>query len=94
MPINDLSDPCAQALLRSREPKPNPWPGNPNAYECPWGCNGTGYMPWFSHIEGGVCFRCHGTGWILGRGHQPAPIKRGNTSRAKWRKEAGRIVPA
>ena len=25
-----------------RNPNPSPWPGNPNAYECPWGCNGTG----------------------------------------------------
>jgi hypothetical protein len=72
---------------------PNPWPGNGNAYPCPWGCNGTGHKPEFSHIQGGACFGCHGTGWILGRGHRSAPIKRGNSSRRKWRKEAGRLVP-
>lgn len=76
---------------------PNPWPGNPNAYECPWGCNGTGYMPWFSHIAGGVCFACHGQGWILGRGQRvQAKRQPATTTRAprRWRKEGGRIVPA
>ena len=43
-----------------RDPLPSPWPGNPNAYACPWGCNGTGSLPWFSHIANGVCFACHG----------------------------------
>ena len=75
-----------------RAMQPNPWPGNPNAYPCPWGCNGTGSMPWFSHIQGGVCFSCKGEGWILGRGHRPAPVKRSTGQR--WRKEGGRIVPA
>jgi hypothetical protein len=96
MPSNNLSDPYAQAVLQGwsrREPRPNPWPGNPNAYECPWGCNGTGSMPWFSHIQGGVCFHCRGEGWILGRGSRPAPVKR-STSGRRWRKEGGRIVPA
>ena len=51
------------------------------------------YPQEFSHIQGGACFSCHGTGWILGRGHRSAPIKRGNSSRRKWRKEAGRLVP-
>lgn len=74
-----------------RAMRPNPWPGNPNAYPCPWGCNGTGSMPWFSHVQGGVCFSCKGAGWILGRGHRPAPVKR--TSGQRWRKEGGRIVP-
>lgn len=74
-----------------RDPLPNPWPGNPNAYECPWGCNGTGTMPWFAHIEGGVCFSCHGQGWILGRGQQQAqPQQR----RQQWRREGRRIVAA
>jgi hypothetical protein len=72
---------------------PNPWPGDTNAYPCPWGCNGTGRKPEFAHIQGGACFGCHGTGWILGRGLRSAPIKRGNSSRRKWRKEAGRLVP-
>jgi len=76
---------------------PNPWPGNPNVYECPWGCNGTGNMPWFSHIANGVCFGCHGNGWILGRGLSAIPRK---TSRQaprqarQWRREGGRIVQA
>ena len=65
----------------------NPWPGNPNAYECPMGCNGTGVLPWFSHIQNGVCFSCHGSGWILGRG--PRPRKR-----KQWRKQGDRIVLA
>lgn len=25
-------------------------------------CSGSGYLPEFSHVEGGVCFRCRGTG--------------------------------
>jgi hypothetical protein len=54
-------------------------------------------MPWFSHIQGGVCFSCHGEGWILGRGNRPAPVKRSTTSTTRgrrWRREGGRIVPA
>lgn len=72
-----------------KEPLPNPWPGNPNAYQCPWGCNGTGTMPWFSHIANGVCFSCHGQGWILGRGHQPQ-----RQQRRKWQLQGDRIVLA
>jgi hypothetical protein len=72
-----------------RTPLPNPWPGNPNAYECPWGCNGTGTMPWFAHIQGGVCFHCHGQGWILGRG-PAAPAQ--PRQRRQWRKVGGRLV--
>ncbi len=71
-----------------RDPLPNPWPGNPSAYECPWGCNGTGSMPWFAHIADGVCFGCHGNGWIRGRG------QRQPTKRRQWQKVGGRIVPA
>ena len=72
-----------------RAPLSNPWPGNANAYQCPWGCNGTGSMPWFAHIEGGICFGCRGQGWILGRGpQQPRP------QRPQWRREGNRIVPA
>ena len=72
-----------------RDPNPNPWPGNPNAYECPWGCNGTGSMPWFAHIQGGVCFHCHGQGWILGRG--PAtPAK--PRQRRQWRRVGSQLV--
>jgi hypothetical protein len=71
---------------------PNPWPGSPNAYECPWGCNGTGSKPEFAHIQGGACFGCHGVGWILGRGSRPAPVKR--SAGRRWRKDGGRIVPA
>jgi hypothetical protein len=72
-----------------RAPNPNPWPGNPKAYECPWGCNGTGSMPWFSHIADGVCFGCHGVGWILGRGPAgPAQPRK----RRHWRKEGTRLV--
>jgi hypothetical protein len=77
-----------------REPKPNPWPGNPYAYECPWGCNGTGSMPWFSHIAGGVCFSCRGEGWILGRGHQQIRERPINEPRRRWRRQGNRIVPA
>ena len=73
-----------------REPLPNPWPGNPNAYECPWGCNGTGTLPWFSHIHGGVCFACHGNGWILGRRRRPAPAK--PRKRRQWRRVGSRLV--
>jgi hypothetical protein len=25
-------------------------------------CNGTGYLPQYAHIQGGVCFECEGTG--------------------------------
>jgi hypothetical protein len=57
-----------------RDPKPNPWPGNPNAYECPWGCNGTGSMPWFAHIQGGICFSCKGEGWGWGWGWDGATL--------------------
>ena len=78
-----------------RDPKPNPWPGNPNAYECPWGCNGTGSMPWFAHIQGGICFSCKGDGWILGRGNvapvrgpAPAPPRR----RRQWRRVGSQLV--
>ena len=76
-----------------RQPKQNPWPGNPNAYQCPWGCNGTGYMPWFAHVQGGICFSCKGDGWILGRGHQPIKRSRQQCGR-RWRRDGGRIVPA
>jgi hypothetical protein len=72
-----------------RDPLSNPWPGNPNAYQCPWGCNGTGTMPWFAHVQGGVCFNCHGQGWILGRGQQQP-----RRQRPQWRREGKRIVPA
>ena len=74
-----------------RDPKPNPWPGNPNAYECPWGCNGTGTMPWFAHIQGGICFSCKGDGWILGRGNRapaPAPPRR----RRQWQRVGAQLV--
>jgi len=77
---------------------PNPWPGDDNAYPCPWGCNGTGHKPEFSHIQGGACFSCHGQGWILGRGpaatlSRPASATASGSPR-RWRKEGGRIVPA
>ena len=72
-----------------RNPNANPWPGNPSAYECPWGCNGTGSLPWFAHIEGGVCFGCRGDGWILGRGHAaPAQPRR----RRQWRRVGSQLV--
>jgi len=77
-----------------RDPNPNPWPGNANAYECPWGCNGTGSMPWFSHIQGGVCFSCRGEGWILGRGHAQ-PRRRPAAAAApgsRWQLIDGRII--
>jgi hypothetical protein len=45
-------------------------------------------MPWFAHIADGVCFGCHGNGWILGRG------QRQPTKRRQWQKVGGRIVPA
>lgn len=77
---------------------PNPWPGNPNAYECPWGCNGTGERPEFRHIAGGVCFACKGQGWILGRGSRPPQQRQQPAPQApgprRWRKDGGRIVPA
>ena len=77
---------------------PSPWPGNPNAYPCPWGCNGTGSQPWFSHIAGGVCFGCKGNGWILGRGLTGTPCRAAaataSGSPRRWRKQGGRIVPA
>lgn len=72
-----------------RDPKANPWPGDPNAYECPWGCNGTGSLPWFSHIAEGVCFACRGVGWIRGRGHSAPAHPR---KRRQWRKEGARLV--
>ena len=72
-----------------RHPLPNPWPGNPNAYECPWGCNGTGSMPWFAHVQGGVCFGCHGRGWLLGRG-PAAPAQ--PRQRRQWRRVGSQLV--
>ena len=73
-----------------RNSKPNPWPNNLNAYECPWGCNGTGSLPWFAHIQGGICFSCKGDGWILGRGHAaPAPAPK---RRRQWRKVGSQIM--
>lgn len=74
------------------KPKSNPWPGNPLAYECPWGCNGTGDLPWFSHIADGLCFGCQGKGWILGRGHQPTKEKPTGEPRRRWQKQGNRIV--
>ena len=79
------------------EPKPNPWPGDPNTYECPWGCNGTGDLPWFSHIADGVCFGCHGQGWIRGRGDrtyrsQPPQPRAINEPRPRWRRRGNQIV--
>jgi hypothetical protein len=72
-----------------RHPLSNPWPGNPNAYQCPWGCNGTGSMPWFAHIQGGVCFHCHGRGWLLGRG-PAAPAKPRQVR--QWRRVGNQLV--
>lgn len=76
---------------------PNPWPGHPNAYPCPWGCNATGKKPEFSHIQNGVCFGCKGLGWNLGkfsaRPSQPRPQEAAPQPR-RWRKEGRRIVPA
>lgn len=72
--------------------KANPWPGNPNAYECPWGCNGTGDLPWFNHIQGGVCFNCRGEGWILGRGHQQTRERPINEPRRRWQRQGDRVV--
>jgi hypothetical protein len=46
-------------------------------------------MPWFAHIQGGVCFHCLGRGWILGRGQQQP-----RRQRPQWRREGNRIVPA
>jgi hypothetical protein len=89
-----LSNPDGQAAMANRKPKPNPWPGNPNAYPCPWGCNGTGSMPWFSHIADGACFSCRGEGWILGRAHQQIRERPANEPRRRWRREGNRIVPA
>lgn len=73
----------------TREPLPNPWPDNPNAYECPWGCNGTGSLPWFAHVAGGVCFACHGRGWQLGRG--PATTVKPR-KRRQWQRVGSRLV--
>jgi hypothetical protein len=78
-----------------RDPKPNPWPGNANAYECPWGCNGTGSMPWFAHIQGGICFSCKGDGWILGRGNRapaPAPAPAPPRRRRQWQRVGSQLV--
>ena len=77
-----------------RAPQANPWPGNPNAYPCPWGCNGTGDLPWFAHVAGGECFGCHGAGWILGKGsRQPTPKPTPKPGR-RWRRDGGRIIQA
>lgn len=32
-------------------------------YECPR-CSGSGWIECFSHVIGGKCFRCHGTGKV------------------------------
>lgn len=80
----------------SRAVRPNPWPGNPNAYECPWGCNGTGTMPWFAHVQGGVCFSCKGEGWILGRGSKaPRPVRAEASAprpARKWKRVGNRLI--
>ena len=70
---------------------PNPWPGSRRAYPCPFGCNGTGHLPHFSHIAEGVCFGCKGRGWLYGRN----PISEQTPQQARrWRREGRRIVPA
>lgn len=27
-------------------------------------CKGVGYIPHFKHVEDGICFTCHGAGWV------------------------------
>jgi hypothetical protein len=51
-------------------------------------------MPWFAHIQGGVCFSCRGEGWILGRGNRPAPVKRTTANGRRWRRDGARIIQA
>jgi hypothetical protein len=49
-------------------------------------------MPWFAHIQGGVCFSCHGNGWILGKG---SPPRRATTEPGRrWRRDGARIIQA
>jgi len=76
---------------------PNPWPGSRRAYPCPFGCNGTGHLPHFRHIAGGVCFGCKGHGWLYGRneaGTAAAPQQQAPQQPRRWRRDGRRIVPA
>jgi len=38
-------------------------------------CHGTGYKPEFSHVYGGVCFKCNGSGWVLNKAGEQAQKK-------------------
>lgn len=49
-----------------------------------WKCSGTGYVRGFSHVMGGVCFRCGGVGTPLS--------KRGAAARALYRELIGTPV--
>lgn len=73
---------------------PNPWPGSRHAYPCPFGCNGTGHLPWFQHVADGVCFGCKGRGWLYGRNEANAAAAALPPQSSRWRREGRRIVPA
>ncbi len=34
-----------------------------------WKCNGSGFLPEYSHIQNGVCFECNGLGFNLNESH-------------------------
>ena len=38
-------------------------------------CNGTGFIKEFNHVIGGVCFNCHGDGYVI-RKSKPVYLKK------------------
>ena len=41
---------------------------------CPRCCNSKGVIDAYSHVKGGVCFKCNGVGWIY-RKTKPHPMR-------------------
>lgn len=37
-------------------------------------CNSTGYIEYYAHVQGGICFRCQGTGHHPGDGVENAEL--------------------
>lgn len=38
-------------------------------------CNGTGNLPYFQHVDGGICYKCEGTGECEVKPAAPVPAK-------------------
>lgn len=49
-----------------------------NKYPCPRCTNGTGIIKAFSHVKGGVCFKCDGKGFVMLKSAPAKPLP-------KWR---------